>query len=351
MNRSIRRALPGLITLALWAGASDASAAEWDKPGWELTFQDEFDGSSLDTAKWKTRYKWGEAIINSELQAYVDDAFVVQNGLLGIVGKHESGQYANQTLDYRSGVICSVHEQTYGYFEARVKVPKGQGYWPAFWLLGAVGTPNVNEIDILELLGHDTDTAYMTVHWGQSYDVGHESDGTSFDGPDFSADFHLFAVEWDAGKISWFIDGIERYTHTGDGVSHVPMYMILNLAIGGGWPGAPDATTVFPGTFEIDYVRAYQRTTTDGGTAGSAGAGVAGNSGTAGGGGTSASGGASASGGTAGGPSSGGASVKPRSDESSGCGCRIAPSREHFLASLAALLGLAVLRRRNWSPR
>src|SRR5262249_37448387 len=146
--------------------APSARAAPWDKPGYALTFQDECDGGALDLTKWQRRYKWGEAVINGELEAYIDDAFTEQNGILSIVGKHAQGQYAGQTLDYSSGVICSVHEQTYGYFEARLKMPKGQGLWPAFWLLGAAGTQGVNEIDIHELLGNDPTTVYMTVHWG-----------------------------------------------------------------------------------------------------------------------------------------------------------------------------------------
>src|SRR5262249_88644 len=151
--------------------------------------------------------------------------------------------------------------QTYGYFEARVKVPKGQGYWPAFWLLGAVGTQGVNEIDILEILGNDPTTVYTTIHWGPSYDVGHQSDGKAFTGPDFSADYHVFGLQWDPDKVVWTIDGVERHSHTGDGIPTVNMYIILNLGIGGNWPGAPDSTTPFPGYYDIDYVRGYQRST------------------------------------------------------------------------------------------
>jgi MYXO-CTERM domain-containing protein len=342
--------LAGVIAFGVSVGASPAYAAPWDKPGWELTFQDEFDGTAVDLGRWKPRYKWGEAIINSELQAYVDDAFVVQDGILSIVAKHESGQYAGQTLEYRSGVICSLHEQTYGYFEARVKVPKGQGYWPAFWLLGAVGTPNVNEIDILELLGHQTNTAYMTVHWGESYGAGHESDGSSFVGPDFSEGFHVFAVEWDESAIRWSIDGLERFTHSGDGVADVPMYLILNLAVGGGWPGAPDSTTVFPGSFQIDYVRAYRKASTDGGSGGSGGGAGASAGGGAG---ADVSGGATSSGGHAGaapssgGTSSGGSSAKPGAEDS-GCGCRVARQQELSPIWIGVLLGLGLggLRRR-----
>jgi len=224
---------------------SSAHAAAWDKPGWQLTFQDEFDGAQVDAAKWVKRYKWGEAQINGELQAYVDDAFQVQNGILAIVGDKRTASYAGQTFQYASGVLCSVLEQMYGYFEARLKVPAGQGMWPAFWLLGKNGATGVNEIDIHEILGHQPSTVYMTVHWGTDYSAGHQSDGSSWVGPDFSAGFHTFGLEWSPDSIIWTIDGAERKRHTGAGVPQVAMYIILNLAIGGTWPGAPDGTTPF----------------------------------------------------------------------------------------------------------
>ena len=355
-----------------------------------LTFSDEFDGTTPTLSQWVRRYKWGEAVINGELEAYIDDAFTEQGGILSIVGKHEQGQYAGQTLDYTSGVLCSVHEQRYGYFEARLKVPKGQGYWPAFWLLGANGTTGVNEIDIHEILGNDPSTAYMTVHWGPSYTTGHQSDGSQFTGPDFSADFHTFGLEWDPDKIVWSIDGVERKTHTGAGVPQVDMYIILNLAIGGGWPGTPDSTTTFPGNYDIDYVRAYQRSAdagvdagagdassggassggvSNGGASGatadaSAGGGAStrdsGARGSSSGGTSSASGGAapSTSGGTsAGGASSNGGQVAAGSSvtpdagtsaaqgESSGCGCRVEQSSVAASPISAALAVLVLLRR------
>jgi len=339
-------AAAAMVTLS----ASSARAAPWDKPGYELTFQDEMDGSSLDLSKWTRGYKWGEAVINGELQAYADDAFVEQGGLLSIVGKKQQGQYAGQTLEYTSGVICSLHEQTYGYFEARLKVPKGQGLWPAFWLLGAVGTSGVNEIDILELLGHEPNKAYMTVHWGQSYSVGHESDGSEFSGPDFSADFHTFGLQWDADEIVWSIDGTEHKSYSGPGVPQVNMYVIVNLAVGGGWPGAPDSTTVFPADYTIDYVRAYRRAP-DGGSGGSAGASSGGASGSNAGGGAGQGGGGGPDASTGVGGAGGG---KPALDgiskpvESGGCGCRAAGFEARTpWAALALALGLALTVRRR----
>jgi len=236
-----------------------AAHAQSAKPGWELTFNDEFTGTGVDAQKWQKRYKWGEAQINAELQAYVDDAFQLDGDILHIVGQHSPGQYAGMNFDYRSGLIASIFHQKYGWFETRCRMPTGQGLWPAFWLLGETGTTGVNEIDIHEYIASIPNTVYMTVHWGQSYTSGHQSDGQSYAGPNFSADYHTFAVDWDADRIIWYVDDIERFRHTGAGVPAVEMYVIANLAIGGSWPGAPDATTIFPADYDIDYIRVYRK--------------------------------------------------------------------------------------------
>jgi len=346
---------------------SSAIAAAWDKPGWQLTFQDEFDGVGVDAANWVKRYKWGEAPINSELQAYVDDAFQVQNGILSIVGDKRTATYAGQTFQYASGVLCSVLEQLYGYFEARLKVPAGQGMWPAFWLLGTNGSTGVNEIDIHEILGQQPNTVYMTVHWGTDYSAGHQSDGSSWVGPDFSADFHTFGLEWNPDSIIWTIDGVERKRHTGAGVPQVEMYVILNLAIGGTWPGAPDGTTPFPGLYQIDYVRAYSRlpdagvtptggaiggTSTTGGVSGNGGVvatgGATGNGGVIGTGGAPASGGATGTDGTVG---TGGVTASAATARSGGgCGCGVAGTASPAELMVFAILVLAWCgRRRQWS--
>lgn len=305
-----------LLVGDLLALGPPALAAPADKPGWQLTFQDEFDGTAVDPAKWVKRYKWGEAQVNGELQAYVDDAFQVRDGVLTIVGNKRSASYAGQTFAYASGMLCSVHEQKYGYFEARLKVPAGQGMWPAFWMLGKVGAPGVNEIDIHEILGQTPSTAYMTVHWGTDYGAGHQSDGTSWSGPDFSADFHVFGLAWSPDAISWTIDGVERKRHTGDGVPQVEMYVILNLAIGGAWPGPPDATTSLPGLYQVDYVRAYSQIAPAGAT-------------------------------DAQGPGGTGGGVPSTHAGDGGCGCRVAGSRGGGALLALALAVLVGLRRRR----
>jgi beta-glucanase (GH16 family) len=257
MRNPLLAAAPCVLAILLCSSA--ASAEPWDKPGWTVTFHDEFDQGVVAPTSWVKRYKWGESQINGELQAYIDDAFGFDTDKLRIIGKHEQGQYAGKTFDYTSGVISSVHEQRFGYFEISCRMPKGQGLWPAFWLLGKVGAEGVNEIDIHEFLGHEANKIYMTLHWGTDYGAGHKSDGTSWVGADFTADYHTYAVEWETDHVTWFIDGQERFKHTGEGVPQVEMYAIANLAIGGGWPGAPDNTTVFPSYYDVDYIRIYER--------------------------------------------------------------------------------------------
>jgi beta-glucanase (GH16 family) len=327
--------------LCLLAAELPAVAAPWDKPGWQLTFQDEFDGAEVDAGKWVKRYKWGEAQINGELQAYVDDAFQMQSGVLTIVGDKRTASYAKQTFQYASGVLCSTLEQKYGYFEARLKVPAGQGMWPAFWLLGKVAAPGVNEIDIHEILGNQPSKVYLTVHWGTDYSSGHKSDGSSWMGPDFSADFHVFGLEWNPDSIIWTIDGVERKRHTGDGIPQVEMYVILNLAIGGGWPGAPDTTTPLPGLYQLDYVRAYTRLP-DGNVsdAGLATGGMTGMTGMTGSGGAASTGGATSTAGAGG--------NAPTASGSDGCSCNVAGrGSKTAMPVVVLLLASCLLRRRR----
>jgi beta-glucanase (GH16 family) len=251
---------------------------------WILTWSDEFDGTSLDTVKWITTYPDGYRTNNDELEWYMDDAeyHVVSNGTLKLVAKNVQ---TNSGYPYTSGMICSYEkfQQAYGRFETRMKLPAGRGLWPAFWLVPyPLQWPP--EIDVMENLGNDTHTIYMTNHYSANYPYGGEpyggsegisyygpyggepyggSEGISYYGLDYSAGFHTFAVEWDSSKIVWFVDGVARFSTTNKvplvGYGIDGMYLILNLAVGGSWPGAPDASTVFPATLEIDYVRVYTK--------------------------------------------------------------------------------------------
>lgn len=243
--------------LALTARAQEHDApppADAARPGWTLTFHDEFDGKVLDTSKWLDRYWHGRTHSNNEKQYYAPDGYKVEDGCLKLIAQRRS----MGGMPYTSGMVCSFESfaQQYGYFEIRARFPRGQGMWPAFWLLPA-DKSWPPEIDVLEILGHEPDKVYLTNHW-RTEDRKHRSKGGHFQGPDFSKDFHTFAVEWTPEAIIWYVDGVERFRST-EGVPHEPFYVIANLAVGGNWPGDPDESTPFPGVMEIDSIRVYQR--------------------------------------------------------------------------------------------
>jgi len=226
------------------------------KPGWKLTFQDEFDGARLDLSKWNPQDPWGK-VRNRELQAYVKDAFEVRDGILHVKAEKRAAEYDGATRQYTSGMMTTYRKfsQKFGWFEIRCRVPKGNGLWPAFWTLpDSLAWPP--EIDVMENLGQDTRTAYFTSHFIGA-DGRHGSKGSGkVATPDLSADFHSYAVEWRPEAIVWYFDGVEKF-RSDQGVPQQPMYLLVNLAIGGDWPAPPDETTPWPSSFDVDYVRVY----------------------------------------------------------------------------------------------
>jgi beta-glucanase (GH16 family) len=248
-----------LVVTLVMTSVADAAGKKRDKPGsrgeargWQIVFEDEFNEGALDERTWTTAFPWGRDRSSvGELQYYAPDAFRLKNGQLSIVAQPaHDGSHA-----YNSGLISS-HDSfapEYGRFEIRCKVPQGKGLWPAFWLL-PLDTSWPPEIDVFEALGDDPETVHMTAHWSDG--GAHRQKGSEFTGPDFSKDFHTFAVEWTPEKLTWFVDGVKRHEVSGRSPSG-PMYLLANLAVGGDWPGAPDASTRFPASFDIDYIRAY----------------------------------------------------------------------------------------------
>jgi len=233
-----------------------------------LIWSDEFDYTGLpDPAKWNME-TGGDGWGNDELQYYTDteNNAYVDNGVLTITARKESvgGR------DYTSARITTQNkfDFKYGRLEARIKLPYGQGMWPAFWMLGAnfnsIGWPACGEVDIMELVGGtgQDNTVYATLHWDNNGE--HASYGESYTLPNgiFADDFHLFSVEWDSQKIVAFMDDTQYYqiNITPEQLSefHQNFFIILNLAVGGTWPGPPDGTTEFPQTMKVDYVRVYQ---------------------------------------------------------------------------------------------
>ena len=229
---------------------------------WKLIFRDEFDVGLLDDARWATCFAYSANTCphGNELQLYNPDDVYVANGALRMRAQKRD-MPRGRLFRYTSGMAATGGQPgglpgftfTYGFAEARVKMPQGQGLWPAFWLRPWPPGADPAEIDVFEVLGHDTNRAHFHVHhWGGA-------PGATYDGPDFSADWHTFAVDWQPDKIVWYVDGVERWRYSGPGIPDMAMYVLLNLAVGGDWPGPPDSSTVFPSHFDVDYVRVWQR--------------------------------------------------------------------------------------------
>lgn len=249
----------------------------WDSRQWTLIWSDEFDGEAgtpLNSEFWTAEiggHGWG----NNELEYYtgrVENVSLDGNGNLAITAIEENpDNYTCHygTCRYTSARIVTMDkfEFTYGRVEARIKIPRGQGVWPAFWMLGAdfksVGWPNSGEIDILENVGHELTTVHGTVH-GPGYSGGNGI-GASYQGDaPFSDDFHVYAIDWDADAIRWYVDGELFNIFTPNDLNgrkwvfDHDFFLILNVAVGGNWPGMPDDTTVMPQQMLVDYVRVYQ---------------------------------------------------------------------------------------------
>jgi beta-glucanase (GH16 family) len=247
-------AMAGSLAVAQEQSADQAPS----KPGWKLVFRDEFDGKAVDTKKWNLRDPWGRER-NRELQAYVEDAFEVKDGILRIKAEKRRADYGGKQRAFTSGIMTTYQKfsQQFGRFEIRCRIPKGTGLWPAFWLLPEpLGWPP--EIDVLEVLGQDTKTIYFTHHWEEP-GRAHASDSKPYQSKqDLAAGFHVVAIEWTPTDIRWALDGKERF-RSRKSIPQTRMYLLLNLAVGGDWPGPPNEQTVFPAYFEIDYVRVYQK--------------------------------------------------------------------------------------------
>ena len=240
-----------LASFAALVLCASASAQIGVIPGWRMVWNEEFSGPILDPATWTAEnLAWP---YNSELEFYLPGQATVQGGILNI--KAERRNYGGRNYVSARIDTSGKFSQQYGRFEARMKLPFGQGYWPAFWLLPA-SEAWPPEIDIMEQIGSQPNTILMTQHWGTVSNV--MSWGGTYTGPNYTADYHQFAVEWSPQRIDWFIDGVQRFSTTSN-VPQEPMYIILNLAIGGILPGNPTPSTVFPGSMLVDWVRVYQR--------------------------------------------------------------------------------------------
>jgi beta-glucanase (GH16 family) len=248
--------------------------------GFTLAWSDEFsgaDGSSPDPSKW-TYDTGGKGWGNNELECYTNltQNAQVMGGNLVITAIHQPAYACSDgtTRDYTSARLKTqnLFTQAYGRFEARIKIPAGQGMWPAFWMLGnnisSVGWPTCGEIDIMENIGKEPGTVHGSLH-GPSTGASTSDATAPFSlaaGQNFSGAFHLYAVEWEPGTVRFYVDSSLYATFTpsqwpvgGTWVFDHPFFIILNVAVGGNWPGSPDTTTVFPQQMLVDYVRVYAK--------------------------------------------------------------------------------------------
>ena len=237
-------------------------------PGtWNLRFADEFDGSSVDKTRWHSCFWWATTTCsiesNRELELYDPSGVSVGGGVLRLgAQRRDMVAWNSSTYHYTAGMVMTGGRKgvsapgftfTYGYAEARVKVPKGRGLWPAFWLLPA-SYESRPEIDAMEILGDSTNVQHMNFHY-RKRDGARGDAGLTWAGPDFSAGWHTFGVDWEPEAIVWYVDGVERWRFADPSViPHEPMYLLANLAVGGSWPGPPDAATPFPSSYDIDYI-------------------------------------------------------------------------------------------------
>jgi beta-glucanase (GH16 family) len=273
----MQRTLIFAIVLGIAAMAT-AQTPVPSRQGWTLAWSDEFnspDGSPVDSSKWVVETGgngWG----NQELEYYTtrqENAFQ-QGGNLVIKALQEKYTGSDGiTRDYTSARIKTLGKfsQKYGRFEARIKIPFGQGIWPAFWMMGddieKVGWPKCGEIDIMENIGKEPTLVHGTIH-GPGYS-GDKGPTASFALPDqsrFADDFHIYAVEWEPKAIRFYVDDHLYATRTpreipknANWVYQHSFFILLNVAVGGSWPGNPNPTSQFPQMMLVDYVRVYKR--------------------------------------------------------------------------------------------
>ena len=281
VRSATRLAVPLLAAVWIFFQATpsshDSAFAE-SAAAWHLVWSDEFNGtngSAPDPRKWVYDLGgsgWG----NNELQTYTSrrENVRVENGKLVIEARRENFTGADRRArGYTSARLKTKGKASwvYGRIEARIQLPSGPGIWPALWMMGddvdQAGWPNCGEIDIMENIGREPATVHGTVH-GPGYS-GAGGIGKAFDlpvGERFSAGFHDFALEWEPSRLRWFVDGREYFSLTPKNlparakwVFDKREFLLLNVAVGGSWPGHPSSTNLFPQKMLVDFVRVYSR--------------------------------------------------------------------------------------------
>ncbi len=276
INAELNKSL-GIITIVNDDNETTLAADGYVVPetyeGYELRWSDEFNGETIDEEKWSFELGDGCPDLcgfgNSELQNYTNEEKNIsqKNGKL-IIGIHEE---AINGRNYTSARIKTQdkYEFNFGRIDIRAKLPEGQGIWPAVWLLGAnideVNWPACGEIDIVEVLGQEPAVAHGTIHYGTVFpDNKMATSSYVLDKSTFANEFHVFSILWEFDAIRWYVDDIlfHEVTRSTTQSYNYPFnnkfFLLVNAAVGGNWPGSPDATTQFPQTMELDFIRVHK---------------------------------------------------------------------------------------------
>ncbi|HEY5784397.1 MAG TPA: glycoside hydrolase family 16 protein [Microlunatus sp.] len=274
MTSDRRRRWPVLVVLAVLAtviatvAVRQATDSTPPSSGASRVVLDEnFDGDTLNSSRWNTCHWWDKGgctiASNNELEWYRPEQVSVDGGSLRLTAAPNRYDASDgNTYDFTSGMVTTGPTPddddakvaiTYGTVEARFKAPAGRGLWPAIWLLPA-SKESRPEIDLLEMIGQDPSELILHFH-PEDRDADSPSKRVRVADPDLAGDWHTVGLVWTPGKLVYTLDGEPVWTVTGDQVPSEPMYLVMNLAVGGAYPGPPDSSTPFPATFEIDYVR------------------------------------------------------------------------------------------------
>jgi beta-glucanase (GH16 family) len=237
-----------------------------------VVLDESFNGDSLDSSIWNTCHWWARddqgctITTNDELEWYLPEQVSVSDGVLRLTADRNPIRGSDgKDYEFRSGMVTTgpVNSSddagkvsfTYGTVEARLRVPEGRGLWPALWML-PVTHESRPEIDIMEVIGQDPGQVLMHMHPSGSSESDSPGEKYRMRGGDTLADgWHTLRLDWQPHRLTWFVDGHQVWKITGDQVPDEPMYLVLNLAVGGAYPGPPDETTKFPATYEIDWIR------------------------------------------------------------------------------------------------
>lgn len=272
-TQSVSAQQGGQFAVVPGQSSADSAAHQTVNANWKLVWSDEFDGPTIDTTKWNFEID-GKGGGNGEMEYYTaqPENAHIENGILNITAIKDGKDASGKTHRFTSARMTTKDKYSfkYGRAEARIKMPKGKGVWPAFWMMpqDAVygGWASSGELDIVEMIGGKESTCFGTIHYGDKWPHNvHTGDKIELPAP-LSDDFHVYAVEWEPGEIRWYLDGklYETQTKWYTKAAAFPapfdqnFFIILNFAVGGAWPGKPDPQTEFPQSMQVDYVRVYQ---------------------------------------------------------------------------------------------